>query len=60
LGRVGAETVSGIFLYADGRARELDLVTWLDLWAALPPAVSLAVEAGDVVSFMTVKIWRRL
>ena len=52
--------MSGVFLATqDGRARELTSFAWLAWRAALPPQVSAAVEAGDIVRFMSITLWRR-
>ena len=52
--------MSNVFLYANGRARELTIPQWLDLWARLPLAVSQAVEAGMIVPLGDgVQVWKR-
>lgn len=52
--------MSDIFIATkDGRARELTISEWLDLWAALPLQVSAAVEAGMIIALDGAQIWKR-
>ena len=52
--------MSNIFIYANGQARELSLVEWLDLWAALPPEIAAAIEAGAIIALGNgAQVWKR-
>jgi hypothetical protein len=52
--------MSNIFLYRNGSARELSLVEWLDLWASLPPELSVAIEAGVIIALGDgAQVWKR-